>query len=112
MADDNYLPIQPITQYIEHLQNLGQTSITISTSISHLKLYWKFLQDARLDWTDVNLTKLINFAVWLQEPTPCPPSIQFSRARRSERTITQVMATVYRFYDFHHCLGNVKDLHA
>ena len=37
VLDDNYQPIQPITQYIRYLQNLERSPNTVSSYASHMK---------------------------------------------------------------------------
>lgn len=112
VLDDNYQPIQPITQYIRYLQNLERSPNTVSSYASHMKLYWEFLQDSCLDWTHVNLEKLADFILWLREPEPSAISMRLQEARRSERTINKILSAIYGFYEFHHRLGNVEDVKA
>jgi site-specific recombinase XerD len=109
VLDDNYQPIQPITQYIRYLQNLERSPNTVSSYASHMKLYWEFLQDACLDWTGVNLEKLADFIVWLREPVPGAISMRSYEARRKERTINKILSAVYGFSDIlHHSQQDLK----
>ncbi|MGG6240579.1 tyrosine-type recombinase/integrase [Nodosilinea sp. AN01ver1] len=112
VLDDNYQPVQPITQYIRYLQNLERSPNTVSNYASHMKLYWEFLQNACLAWTDINLEKLADFILWLREPEPGTISMRTCEARRSERTINKILSAVYGFYEYHHRMGRVEDLNA
>lgn len=110
VLNDAYQPIQPITQYIRYMENLDRSPNTVSNYASHLKLFWEFLQDSHLAWTEINLEKLADFIQWLRRPEPGVISLQPQESKRSERTINKILSAVYGFYDFQYRLGNVEDL--
>lgn len=110
VLDNNYLSIQPIQRYLQYLESIERSPNTIQAYARHLKLFWEFLRNAKIDWQDVSLEKLADFIHWLRSPNPTVISIQPQEAKRSERTINTILSAVYSFYDFHYRMGNVEEL--
>lgn len=67
VLDDNYLPIEPITEFIFYLNNVDKSPFTVRSYAYHLKLYWEFLESKNLDWTNIKLSHLAAFVGWLRE---------------------------------------------
>lgn len=103
LIGDNYLPIEPATDYLMHLLALGKSPNTIKNYAHHLKLFWEFLEAHSLNWTECWEKELGEFMLWLQLPAPIPGvvSIQPQTAKRTERTVNTIMSVVYQFYEFH-----------
>ena len=99
----DYLPIDPVTDYLQHLTALSKSPNTIKNYAHHLKLFWEFLEAYSLDWTECWEKELGEFMLWLQLPDSIPGvvSIQPQTAKRTERTINTIMSVVYQFYEFH-----------
>lgn len=102
---ENYLPIQPIREYLRYLENIERSPNTVLAYANHLKLYWEFLQDSLFDWREVTLEKLADFIHWLRSPDPRVISIQPQESKRSEKTINAILAAVCGFYEFQERLG-------
>jgi integrase/recombinase XerD len=98
---DDYLAIQPIQQFLSYLEDLERSPNTIRSYAHHLKLYWDYLQDSRLEWTAIGLSELAGFVSWLRNPQPGVISLQEQVAPRSESTINTILASVSAFYDYH-----------
>ena len=97
---DDYLPIQPILDYLRYMENIERSPNTVHSYANHLKLYWEFLQDSRLDWLEVKLENLADFIHWLRSPDPRVVSIQPQESKRTEKTINAILAAVCGFYEF------------
>lgn len=106
---DDYLPVEPIRSYLRYLESLGRSPNTVHSYANHLKLYWEFLRDSGLAWTEVTLADLADFITWLRRPNPKVISIQEQESRRTEGTINVILSVICSFYDFHERLGNVGD---
>jgi hypothetical protein len=61
VLDDEYVPIQPIFSYLTFLHDLDRSPNTIRACAHHLKLFWEFLRDERLQWTEVDVAHLAAF---------------------------------------------------
>lgn len=102
---DDYLPIQPVQDYIRYLDNLERSPNTIQTYARALKFYWEFLQAKHIDWLEVSLENLADFIHWLRCPEPGVIPIQPKAARRTEKTINLMLSAVCGFYEFHERMG-------
>lgn len=100
VLDDNYLPVQPISEYLRYLENIERSPNTVHAYAGHLKLYWEFLRDAKLDWLEVTLEHLASFMHWLRCPEPKVITIQQVKAKRTEKTINAILSAVCSFYEF------------
>jgi integrase/recombinase XerD len=105
---DDYLPIRPIQDYLTYLEHLERSPHTIRAYAYHLCLYWKYLQEAQLDWTNVGLSELAEFVSWLRQPQPGVISMQERVSQRSESTINAILAPVAMLYDYHERMSTVK----
>jgi Phage integrase, N-terminal SAM-like domain len=110
VLDDNYVPVQPILSYLKFLQDLERSPNTRRATAHHLKLFWEYLRDEHLCWTEINLAQLAGFIPWLRRPDPSVVSIKHQQARRSNATIDQTIGSVQSFYAFHARLGTVPQL--
>lgn len=108
VLDENFLPIQPIQQYLRYLESLNRSPHTVENYARNLKWFWEFLKYSRLNWQEVEMEHLADFIMWLRRPEPLVVSIQTQEARRSESTINTILSTVCSFYDFQQRTGNVK----
>jgi integrase len=109
---DDYLPIQPIQSYLSYLEGLERSPNTIHAYANHLKLFWEFLQDSRLDWKEVTIQHLSNFIHWLRSPNPRVVFIEQQKPKRSEKTINTILTIICAFYEFQERIGKVKGINA
>lgn len=110
VLDDDFRPVREISLYVTYLVSLERSPNTIQSYARSLKLFWDFLAYEGLLWSDITLEKVADFIVWLRRPDPGVLSIERQEAKRTEGTINNILSAVYGFYDFHHRLGNVRDL--
>jgi len=98
---NDYLPIEPIQAFLEYLHNLNRSPNTIRSYAYHLKLYWDYLEDYKLVWTEVSITNLADFMLWLRNPMPSGVvSMQVQEVKRKESTVNAILTSVCMFYDF------------
>ncbi|HLV98232.1 MAG TPA: tyrosine-type recombinase/integrase [Ktedonobacterales bacterium] len=110
VLDDAYLPIQPVVAFLTFLEDTGRSPNTIRSAAHHLKLFWEYLRDSHLDWTDVDVRQLAAFIAWLRASQPGVDSIAPQDPRRTDATIDQILTAIHGFYDFHMRLKTVPDL--
>ncbi|MEH2086092.1 tyrosine-type recombinase/integrase [Nostoc sp.] len=107
---DDYLPVEPIRQYLAYLENIERSPNTIRSYAHHLSLYWEYLQTYDLDWTQVSVIELAEFMAWLRSPNPQVASIQEMVAKRTESTVNVILTSVCMLYDFHEKTGKVPHI--
>ncbi|MEH2179654.1 tyrosine-type recombinase/integrase [Nostoc sp.] len=108
---DDYLPIEPIRQYLAYLESIERSPNTIRSYAHHLSLYWEYLQTYDLDWTQVSVIELAEFMAWLRSPNPQKvASIQEVVAKRTESTVNVILTSVCMLYDFHEKTGKVPHI--
>ena len=83
VLDDEFIPIQPICSYLTFLDALDRSPNTIRSTAHHLKLFWEYLRDERLCWTEMNVACLAAFIPWLRRSDTGVISIENKRARRT-----------------------------
>lgn len=110
VLDDNYIPVQPIFSYLIFLQNLDRSPNTIRAIAHQLKLFWEYLRDEHLSWTEIDVAQLAGFIPWLRRPDPTVISIESRPARRTNATINLALGAVYGFYAYHVRLGTIPEL--
>jgi integrase/recombinase XerD len=109
VLDDAYLPIEPIKAYLAFLESLGRSPNTRRAITHHLKLFWEFLCDEQVSWTEVDIARLADFISWLRRPPSAGLSIVPREAQRTNATIDQMLASIHGFYDFQMRLGAIPE---
>ncbi|MEH1964549.1 MAG: tyrosine-type recombinase/integrase [Nostoc sp.] len=108
---DDYLPIEPIQQYLAYLESIERSPNTIRSYAHHLSLYWEYLQTYDLDWIQVSVIELAEFMAWLRSPNPQKiASMQEVVAKRTESTVNVILTSVCMLYDFHEKTGKVPHI--
>ncbi len=110
VLDDGYRPIEPILSYLKFLHNLDRSPNTIRACAHHLKLFWEYLRDTQLDWTQIDIAQLAAFISWLRRPEPAVVSLEPQQARRTNATIDQILGSVHGLYDFHVRIETIPEL--
>jgi len=57
VLDDAFVPIQPICSYLAFLDDLDRSPNTIRATAHHLKLFWQYLGDERITWTEIDVAR-------------------------------------------------------
>lgn len=112
LIGDDYLPINPVNNYLRYLESLEKSPNTIENYAYHLKLFWEFLSQKHLNWQEVSEPQLADFILWLRSPDPRVASIQPQEAKRTERTINTILSVAFSFYEYHQRNGTVKAIDA
>src|SRR5215470_1380787 len=83
VLDDAFVPIQPICSYLAFLDDLDRSPHTIRATAHHLKLFWEYLRDEYLCWTEIDVAHLAAFIPWLRRSEPEVISIEPRKPRRT-----------------------------
>ncbi len=111
VLDDAYYPVLPIQSFLTYLNNIERSPNTVRAYAHHLKLFWEYLADRKLNWTAVGVQEMADFINWLRDPRPLGVTAIHARvAQRTERTINTILAAVVTFYDYHARLGAGPDI--
>ena len=107
---DDYLPVKPIQQFISYLESIERSPNTIRSYAFNLRLYWEYLNNNHKEWTEVGVSDLADFIVWLRNPQPSAISIHQQEAKRTEATVNLTITSVAMFYDYQERLGVVEQI--
>jgi len=110
VLDDDYQIIRPIAAFLTFSEHIDRSPNTIRASAHHLKLFWEFLRDERIEWTEVDVAQFAAFVGWLRQSNSSTVSIEPQYAGRTNATIDQILTAVHSFYDFHMRMKTVPDL--
>ena len=111
VVGNDYLPIEPISQYLFFLYGTKKSPNTIRTYAHHLKIYWEYITINKLDWKKINIDNLAHFIAILNGLIDGNVfHLDLKNSKRSERTINQIVVVITNFYQYHHRLGNVPEL--
>ncbi|MEO0376516.1 MAG: site-specific integrase [Cyanobacteria bacterium P01_A01_bin.17] len=111
VLDDDYQLVAPIQDYFDYLRSLDRSPNTIRTRAYHLRLYWDYLLRNHLDWTQVGLSELAEFMLWLRtDPAHNTTAEPEATTHRSEASINGILSAVCLFYDFHEKAGHVEHI--
>ncbi|WP_252241842.1 tyrosine-type recombinase/integrase [Clostridium sp. ZBS18] len=102
VADDEGLPIEPILKFIRFKDNTNFARNTLRMYCQHLKLYFEYLKQRKVDFQKVTIDDLALFVNWLQNPYESLKVIPntYIESARSPRTINIIINTVLTFYDY------------
>jgi integrase/recombinase XerD len=108
---DDFLPIQPVNEFLKYLENIERSPNTIRSYAYHLRLYWEFLQSRQIEWTAISVVELADFMSWLRSPTPKDVLLmQEVEARRTESTVNAILTSVCMLYDYQERTGNAPHI--
>lgn len=111
VIDDDYLPIEPISNYLSFLHTIDKSPYTIRTYAYHLKIFWGYLIHYQLEWKAMNADRLIHFVATLRGLVKDNVTyIALEKPERSARTINQIVIAVTSFYQYYQHLGIVPEL--
>jgi integrase/recombinase XerD len=105
---EDYLPVQPIAEFVDYLRHLERSPNTIRAYAHHLKLYWEYLEEAKLDWQHIKDADLAAFITWLRNPQADILSIHGQQSKRTEVTVNTILTAVCMFYEFQERAGEVE----
>lgn len=97
---DTYQVVEPIQRYLTSLST-SRSPNTVESYGYDLKLWWTFLELKHLDWRNINVGDLEDFAYWLRTGNTSVASLQPVEAKRTEKSINRAITAVIGFYDYH-----------
>ena len=101
MLDENYQVVEPIQRYLSHLSG-SRSPNTVEAYGYDLKGWWEFLHHKHLDWRNVQLLDLEDFAYWLRVGDISKVvSMQPAQSKKSERSINRAITAISTFYEYH-----------
>lgn len=102
VATDDGIPIEVIFKFIKFKDNTGYSRNTLKQYCWHLKLYFEYLEQRKLDFKNVTIDDLAHFVKWLQNPLQSVKiiPIKSKHSLRSESTINTIVNTLLTFYDY------------
>jgi len=101
ILDEDYQVVEPIQRYLSHLCGCKSPNTVVAYGYD-LKAWWEFLYHKHLDWRNVQLSDLEDFAYWLRVgDTSNVVSVQPVQAKKSERSINRAITAVSMFYEYH-----------
>src|SRR6266516_70466 len=110
VLDDDYAPVLPILSYLKFLHDLDRSPNTIRATAHRLKLFWEYLCDEHLSWSEMDVAQLAAFITWLRRLDSSTISIESRPARRTNATIDQILSAVHGFYIYHIRLKTISEL--
>lgn len=102
LVDDKGLPIIPVARYLKYIDNSGKSFNTQKTYAYALKLYFEYLQEADIDYRNVNINILSDFVGWLRNPYESNKVLTLNpiKSKRTERTVNLNITVITNFYDY------------
>jgi integrase/recombinase XerD len=98
--NENYQVVKPIQQYLTYLST-SKSPNTVEAYAYDLKSWWTFIDDKHLDWRNINLNDLEDFAYWRRIGDTSVVSIKPVEAKRSEKSVNRSITAVTGFYEYH-----------
>lgn len=109
VIDDDWMPIEPITKYLKHLDNVGKSVNTLKTYAYSLKSYFEYLKEIKKEYSDVNFNLLSNFVGWLRNPySDNVISMKPVKPVRKEKTINLIITVIISFYDYLYRIDDIQ----
>lgn len=102
LADSDGLPIESVLKFIKFKDNTNYSRNTLRMYCQHLKLYFEYLEQRKVNFEDITIDDLALFVNWLQNPYESLKVIPVHPidTARSPRTVNVVVNTVLAFYDY------------
>lgn len=102
LVDQHGEMVMPVMKFLKYKDNSGTARNTLRSYCYALKLYFEFLEQKKLPYTDVGIDELAEFVRWLQNPyqhVKVTSIHNVSRGRKA-RSINIYLDKVYAFYDY------------
>jgi integrase/recombinase XerD len=92
----------PVMKFLKYKDHTGTARNTLRSYCYALKLYFEFLEQKEVSYTDIGIDGLAEFIRWLQNPYQHVKvtSIHNGSRRRKARSINIYLDKVYAFYDY------------
>lgn len=102
LEDDHGAPVESVLRFIRFKDNTNYARNTLRMYCHHLKLYFEYLEQKKVDYQEITIDDLALFINWLQKPNSHPKVIPMNGAssQRTAATINMIIGTVVTFYDY------------
>ena len=101
MLDEKHQVFLPIQQFLSVFSTTRSPN-TVRAYGLDLKMWFEFLTSKSLDWQEIKVSDLEDFAYWLRiGDTSKVVSMQPVEAQRCEKTVNRAITAVTQFYDYH-----------
>lgn len=102
VPNDDGKPIEAILKFIKFKDNTNFARNTLKQYCWHLKLYFEYLEQRKLDFKNISIDDLAHFVSWLQNPYQSIDIIPIRKDQkiRCEATINVIIGTILIFYDY------------
>ncbi|MGJ5681529.1 tyrosine-type recombinase/integrase [Staphylococcus equorum] len=102
VIDDNGNFIKPLNKFLKFKDNSNSARSTIRSYAYSLSLYFDFLKQKKLSYSNVGIDEFAEYIRWLQSPYKKVNihSIDKQKKVRKIRTINTYLNHVYNFYDY------------
>nr|AEP69224.1 transposase A [Staphylococcus cohnii]AEX07582.1 transposase A [Staphylococcus cohnii]CAG29647.1 transposase A [Mammaliicoccus lentus] len=110
LLDKEFEVIEPVKRFIKYLDNTGKAPNTIKTYCYHLKLFYEFMSQSRIELGDLQFEDLANFVGWLRNPAGHLKviDIQPKKAKREETSVNSILNAVTSFLEYLNRTENFK----
>ena len=99
------VPVEPIERFLAYLTDIERSPNTVKAYAHDLKDYWVFLTARGLDWREVCLEDVAEFAAWLRLPlvgrAGAVVLLPSAQPRVGAATIDRKLAALAAFYAHH-----------
>lgn len=106
------LPIEPIQRFLNYCRKRGLAANTVMTYAYRLVDFWRWLEFVALDWKDVGLSDLGDFANWYLlggDVEVISEIVRESVSKRSPKTVNQAITAIQGCYQFHATERRIED---
>ena len=102
LFNSNGESVDVVNKYLKYKDSYGSARNTLKTYCYHLKLYFEYLEQSRLDFLDVNIDSMANFLHWLKNPSGSISNLHLKpvESKRSAKSINIIVSVVLDFYDY------------
>lgn len=106
------LPVEPIQRFLNFCRKRGLAANTVTTYAYRLVDFWRWLELKTLDWQQVGLNEIANFANWYllgSEIGVISEEARESISKRNPRTVNQAVTAIQGLYEFHALDGRIDE---
>lgn len=105
-------PVEPIQRFLNYCGKRQLAQNTIDTYAYRLVDYWRWLMYKSLDWSEVGLEELADFADWYLFGggiDMISEEVKEIHSKRNPRTVNQSLTIIQSFYEFHFIEGRIDE---
>jgi integrase/recombinase XerD len=93
-------PVVLVDEYLAWLTDCEWSPNTVEACALDLRAFWTFLAEHGLEWDQVGVGELAEFAAWARRPAANVVVLAEEAARLSARSVNRMLSGVVGFYEF------------